>query len=101
MLATALTLYLLLLISGCGLERWDAMIDVRVPGDARLGEWVRLGGTPYKVVQGESGRVARMELGPYFSAESCKRAALEEYERRQNSALPVHSYRCERVPLLG
>jgi hypothetical protein len=88
-------------LSGCVPERWDAVIDVKVPGEAEPGEWVRLDGTPYRVVQTENGNVARIRVGIYFSPESCKRAALEEYERRQNTKLPVHSYHCERLPLWG
>jgi hypothetical protein len=91
----------LLVLSGCSLERWDAVVEVKVPGDAVPGEWVRLDGTPYRVVQAETAKVARIRVGIYFSPESCKKAALAEYERRQNSELPVHRYRCDRVPLLG
>lgn len=91
----------LVVLSGCSLERWDAMVDVVPPGDAKVGQWVRLDGTPYRVVQVENAKVARIRVGIYFSPESCKEAALAEYERRQQSALPVHSYRCIRLPLWG
>lgn len=91
----------LLALSGCGLERWDAIVDVKVPGDAEVGQWVRLDGTPYRVVQGENAKVARIRVGIYFSPETCKQAALAEYERRQESSLPVYSYHCTQLPLWG
>jgi hypothetical protein len=57
----------LLVLSGCSLERWDAVVEVKVPGDAVPGEWVRLDGTPYRVVQAETAKVARIRVGIYFS----------------------------------